>query len=203
MKKMITAILGAAVVGSALTAQAQNKFPLRVDIDVSAKTQMKTIGAGIDGEAKVEQVQVRVKVRKSSGEVWEKPLSAELYVIGKQIHTGYFGIIDVIKQDFTFTKDNDNSFEFNSKMYALPKTSGNIKVGGTYETYLVVIVDDEGNVVDTRSGRVIKERGIAFIRELGPKTLFDRDGNVIGEIKENKEAFSNAVRAATDPGNDD
>lgn len=202
MKKVLTGLLGAAVIGSVLTAQAQNKFPLRVDIDVSAKQSRKNIGAGADGEAKVGQVQVRVKIRKSSGEPWEKPVTAELYVIGRQIHTGYYGVLDVIKQDFTFSKENDNTFEFNSKMYSLPRTSGNINAGGTYETYLLVIVDDEGKIVETRSGRVIKEQGIAFIRELGPKTLFDRDGNVIGEFERNKEAMSNAIRSATDPGDD-
>lgn len=202
MNALVTGLLGAAMVGSVLTAQAQNTFPLRVDIDVSAKSSMKNIGAGADGEAKVERVQVRVKVRKSSGEQWDKPVTAELYVIGRQIHTGYFGILDVIKQEFTFTQENDQTFEFKSKMYALPQTSGNINVGGTYETYLLVIVDDAGKVVETRSGRVIKDKGIAFIRELGPETLFDRDGNVLGKIERDKEAFSRAVQSATDPGDD-
>ena len=202
MKKVLTGLLGAAVIGSVLTAQAQNKFPLRVDIDVSAKQSRKNIGAGAEGEAKIEQVQVRVKIRKSSGEPWVKPVTAELYVIGRQIHTGYYGVLDVIKEEFTFSKENDNTFQFNSKMYSLTRTSGNINAGGTYETYLLVIVDDEGKVVETRSGRVIKEQGIAFIRELGPKTLFDRDGNVIGEFERNKEAMSNAIRSATDPGDD-
>lgn len=203
MKRLLKGLVGVAVLGSTLVVQANTTFPLRVDIDVSAKTRKESIGAGIDGEAKVEKVQVRVKVRKSGGQPWTDPVKAELYVIGKQVQTGYYGIIDVIKKDFTFSKENDNTFEFTSKTYALPRTSGNINMGGTYETYLVVIVDHDGKIVDTRSGRVIKEKGIDFIRELGPKTLFDRDGNVIGELKPNREAFSNAVRSATDPGNDD
>jgi hypothetical protein len=128
-------------------------------------------------------------------------LTAELYVIGKQIHTGYYGIIDVVKEDFTFTKENDNTFEFSSKMYALGRTSGNINVGGTYETYLLVVADKDGKIVDTRSGRVIKEKGIAFIRELGPLTLFDRDGNVIGKVESPGEAFKKAIPAATSGGN--
>ena len=37
--------------------------------------------------------------------VYTDPLTAELYVIGKQIQTDYYGIIDVIKKDFNFTKD--------------------------------------------------------------------------------------------------
>jgi hypothetical protein len=193
----------AAVLASVFAAEANTKFPLRVDVDVSTKRSRKNIGAGKEGEAKVEQVQVIVKVRKSSGQPWEEPIGAELYVIGKQVHTGNLGIIDVQKGSFTFDKENDNSFKYESPMYTLGKTSGNINVGGVYETYLVVITDQEGNIVDTRCGRSIEDKGIDFIRKLGPKTMFDRDGNVLGELENPGEAFKKAVPAAVHPGDDD
>lgn len=119
-------------------------------------------------------------------------------MIGRQVHTGYFGVVDVIKKEFTFSKKNDNSFEFNSRMYALGRTSGNINVGGKYETFLVVVVDKEGKIVATRSGRVIREKGVATIREWERGTLFDRDGNVVGHVKEGdkNKAFKQAVPAA-------
>jgi hypothetical protein len=139
-----------------------------------------------------------VKIRKSGGQPYTDTLTAELYVIGRQIHTDYYGIIDVIKKDFVFTRDNDNTFEFKSQMYALGRTSGNINVGGRYETYLLVVVDKAGKIIDTRSGRVIREKGIKIVRELGPLTLFDRDGNVVGHVKEGdkNKAFRKAVPAA-------
>lgn len=199
--KSLFAMAGVALMTSAMMVEANTQFPLRVSIDVSAKTHRRNIGAGAEGEAKVEQVQIRVKVRKTSSQPWEKPIGAELYVIGKQIHTGYLGIIDVQKGQFTFSKENDNSFEYTSPMYPLGRTSGNINVGATYETYLVVITDEAGEIIDTRSGRRIKDEGIAFIRELGPLTLFDRDGNVVGKASGNAEAFKAAIPSATDPGN--
>lgn len=197
MKSMIRGILSAALLGSIVAANAQTEFPLRVDIDVNAKTSRKSIGAGSGGEAKIEQVQVSVKIRQAGGQLYTKPLKAELYVIGKQIQTGYYGIIDVINKDFTFSQEGERTFEFQSQMYALGRTSGNINVGATYETYLVVVADDTGKIVDTRSGRIIREKGIAFIRELGPMTLFDRDGNVVGKVENPGEAFKRAVPAAT------
>lgn len=197
MKALTKSLLSVALVGSVVAASAQSTFPLRVDIDVSAKTSRKSIGAGNAGEAKVENVQCRVKIRKAGGQPYTDALTAELFVIGKQIHTGYYGIIDVMKEEFTFTKENDNTFEFNSKTYALGRTSGNINVGGTYETYLLVVVDKDGKIVDTRSGRVIREKGVAIIREMGPLTLFDRDGNVVGKVENPGEAFKKAVPAAT------
>ena len=203
MKGLVRGLVCFAVIMAAFGVEAQTKFPLRVDINVSTKKSKQNIGAGKDGEAKLEQVQVRAKIKKTSGQPWEHPVSAELYVIGKQIHTGNYGIIDVQKGEFTFTKENDNTFEYVSPMYTLGKTSGNINVGGEYETYLIVVSDHEGNIVDTRSGRNIKEKGIAKIRTLGPKTMFDKDGNVLGELENPGDAFKKAIPSATDPGDDD
>lgn len=67
MKIMVKGLLSIAVVSCVVSASAQTVFPLRVDIDVSSKRHRKNIGASSSGEAKVEQVQVRVKVRKSPG----------------------------------------------------------------------------------------------------------------------------------------
>lgn len=202
MNGFMKRVASMAVMGCVAASTVLAAFPVKVDIDVSTKRSKTNIGAGQEGEAKVENVQCVVKIRKSSGQPYEEPLTAELYVIGKQIHTGHYGIIDVIKRDFTFNKGNDNTFTFSSQMYSLGQTSGNIKVGGSYETYLLVVADKEGKIVDTRSGRVIHEKGIDFIRELGPKTLFDRDGNVLGKVEAPGEAFRQAVPAAVHPGDD-
>lgn len=193
MKGLTKSLLCVAVMGSVVTASAQ--FPLKVDIDVNAKVGKTNVGAGDGGDVKIENVQCHVKVRKSAGQPYTDPLTAELYVIGRQLQTGYYGIIDVVKQDFTFTKENDNTFEFTSKSYPLPQTRGNANTGATYVTYLLVVVDKDGKIVDSRSGRAIKERGIAFIRELGPMTLFDRDGNVIGKVENPGEAVKRAAPA--------
>jgi len=202
MKSSVKGFFCVVIFGTVLV-QAQAKFPVKVDIDVSTKRQSKMVGAGDDGQAQVEQVQVRVKVRKAGGQAYTDPLTAELYVIGKQIHTGYFGVIDVQKGKFTFDAENDNSFEYKSPMYALGKTGGNINVGGVYETYLVVILNKDGEIIETRSGRSIGEKGIAFIRELGPKTLFDRDGNVIGKVDVKNSAFKKAIPTALESEDDD
>ncbi len=171
-------------------------FPLKVDIDVTTKRERKELGAGDSGSAKAESVVVKVKIRKSGGDVPEGKLQAELYVIGKQLHTGYYGIIDVRKGEIELTKENDYTFTYESPAYTLAQTSGKVKVGGVYETYLVVISDAEGNMIDWRSGRALRDKGVAFIRELGPKTLFDRDGNVIGELENPGEAFKAALPTA-------
>lgn len=198
MKILFKSLLGAALIGSAVAAKAQTEFPLRMDIDVSARRNTQNIGAGSEGSAKVERVSLRVRIRRASGSPHTEPLNAEIYVIGRQVHTGYYGIIDVVKENFDFAEERE--VEFTTREYALGRTSGNINVGGVYETYLVVITDEKGEILETRSGRVIHDEGIALIRELGPDTLFDRDGNVVGRIDNKNSAFKRAVPAATNPG---
>lgn len=201
MKSAIKSVLSVAVMASVATASAQTTFPLRVTIDVNTTRDTQEIGSGGSGSAVVNNVRVNVSIRQKGGQLYTDPLTAELYVIGRQIHTGYYGIVDVIKKDFTFSKEQDRTFEFSSGNYALGRTDGNINVGGVYETFLVVLVDSEGKTVDTRSGRSIGEQGIALIREMGPLTLFDRDGNVVGKVDEKNTAFKAAVPAAVSSGN--
>jgi hypothetical protein len=140
---------------------------------------MKQMGERVDGVAKEEVVSLRLRLRRASGSPYTAPLSAEVYVIGRQLQTGYLGIIDVVKKEFNFSEER--TFEFKTPTYRLKQTEGNIqKTGNVYETFLVVVVDEEGVIVESRSGRVIQEKGIEFIRKQGRNTLFDRDGNVVG-----------------------
>ena len=127
MKTWVKGLICATVIGSVLTAEA---FPLRVDIDVSTKRDRKMVGAGDSGEVKMETVTVKVKVRKSGGDIPEGKLFAELYVIGKQLHTGYYGIIDVQKGEFELLQENQYTAEYTSPPYTLTTTGGNIKAGG-------------------------------------------------------------------------
>ena len=182
---------------------AAGAFPLKVDIDVSTKRTRQQIGAGVSGEARVEDVSLKVKIRRSGGDIPEGMLHAELYVIGTKVHTGDYVIIDVQKGDFELSRDNNYEFVYESPTYSLGATSGNIKAGAKYETFLVVVSDPAGAMIDWRSGRALREEGVALIREMGPRTLFDKDGNVLGEVENPGEAFKAAVPAAVDPGGGD
>ncbi len=198
MKNWIKGMICVTVLGSVLAADAA--FPLRVDIDVTTKRDRKQVGAGDSGEVKMETVKVKVKVRKSGGDLPEGKLFAELYVIGKQIHTGHYGIIDVQKGEFELLKENKYTAEYTSPPYTLTETQGNIRAGGKYETYLVVISGPDGEIIDHRSGRHIKDEGVAFIRTLGKETMFDRDGNILGQLENKGEVMKIAIPAAMQSG---
>ena len=106
------------------------------------------------------------------------------------------GIIDVQKGEFELLKENQYTAEYTSPPYTLGTTGGNINAGGKYETYLVVISGPDGNVISHRSGRSIKDEGVALIRTMGKETMFDRDGNILGQLENKGEALKVAIPAA-------
>ena len=60
MRGFTKSLLSMAVMGTVVATSVQAAFPLRVDIDVSTKRSKKNIGAGDNGEAKVENITVTV-----------------------------------------------------------------------------------------------------------------------------------------------
>ena len=92
---------------------------------------------------------------------------------------------------------NENVFHFSSPVYSLGQTSGNVNIGRTYETYLLVILDKEGKIIDTRSGRAINDKEIQFVRSISPQSLSDRHGNIVGKVDENNTFYKKALPAAT------
>lgn len=192
-----------AVIGVLATASiAQAQFPLRVDIDASTIRETRNIGAGADGEVKVEQVQLDVKIHKSSSQPWKNPVFAELYVIGKPVNTDTFTVVGVTKEEFTFTTENDNTFAFKSAPYQFGETSGNINVGNEYETYLVIVIDHEGKAVETRSGRSLSEKEMTLIRTLEINKIYDENLNIVGSVDKLNKNTQKAATSATDPGDD-
>ena len=200
MKTKLKYLIGILLIGLSWMTSAQPEFPLHLDIDVSPDTDTRMIAAGRDGEAELNMITFHIKIRQSFGRLYTKPLTAELYIIGEQIQTGYYGVMDVIKKQFTLTEKDDRSFTFSTQPYMFGETGGNITVGGEYETYLIVVLDQEGKVIETRCGRILSKKEIAFIRKLGPMTLFDRDCHVVGKVKNPGAAFRAAVPAAASSG---
>lgn len=191
--KYLTSML---LAGCVWTATAKPQFPLHLDIDVAADTDDRNIAEGSSGTAQLNILTCRVRISQTFGAEYDKPLTMELYIIGQQIQTGFYGVMDVIKKRFTLTNENDRAFEFTTKPYIFGRTSGNINVGGEYETYLVVVLDEAGEIVETRCGRALSKKEIAIVRKFGPMTLFDRDGHVVGKLENPGAAFRAAVPAA-------
>jgi len=118
MKKGLMAV--AVLCGILQCVQAQDV--VRVDINVGTKRTTYNIGAGNQGESKVKGTTLNVTLRKSSSMPYAGQLTAELYVLGKRIHAkGVYGVIDVLKPDFTFSTENGNEFKFTAGPYHLEK----------------------------------------------------------------------------------
>ena len=51
-----------------------------------------------------------------------------------------------------------------------------------------------------RSGRSLSDEGVALIRTMEQKTMFDRDGNILGQLENEGEALKMAIPAAVSSG---
>ena len=187
--KFLSVFIFGAVVATTVRAD----FPLKLSIDVSNKRNTYVVSSSNNGETKIERVNVDAKIRKAGGQEYTGELTAELYIIGQKVNSGYYGIIDIVKTNFCLTAENDQTFELKTKPYEIGYASGNMKTGARYETYLLVVVDKEGKIIDWRCGRALSQKGIDFIRKQGVNTVFDRDGYVLG--KENI-SLTQGVRAS-------
>lgn len=199
-RRLIRYFTGLVLIGAVLTVAAKIPFPLRLDIDVSTRKESMNMEIGTNGTVNVESVCLRVRIRRASGSPHTEPLKAELYVIGRQMPAGRYGVLDVVSREFNFSEER--IVEFTTHPYGIEVPAGDIMVGGVYETFLVVVTDKTGRIIETRSGRVISEKGLHLIREQGVNTLLDRDGNVVDECMDRPAGCRPAEPTAENPGLD-
>jgi hypothetical protein len=175
------------------------QFPLRVNINASTKTDRKHSSDGMKGQITRNYVTVAVTVKKSSPQPWEKPVMVELYVIGKPVDMEGFTVVGATTNEYTFSKANDNTIKFDSPIYTFAEASILEEVGLKYETYLIVVSDDQGKVVQTRAGRSLAEKEMELIRTLEPRKIYNRDLEIIGTIDDLKKDARKALGDVIDP----
>ncbi|MCF7849174.1 MAG: hypothetical protein K9M45_10005 [Kiritimatiellales bacterium] len=177
MKKSIMSV----VLLSALTQASFTEDSVRVDIDVSSKKGQKTILSTNRSTVKKHTLECFVTVKKASPAPYAGPLKAELYIIAVQMHSDYYGIKDIIKSEFAFTSENKNQHSFSSGPIMMGQSSGDVKAGGKYEGFLVVVLDQSDRVVDVNGSRTSFEREADKIRGFDKLTLFDDKFRVQGK----------------------
>ena len=180
--------------GSALA-----QFPLRVDINASTKTDRKRTSDGMKGQITRNYVTVAVTVKKSSSQPWEKPVSVELYVIGKPVDTEGFTIVGATTNKYTFSKENNNTIKFESPIYTFAEVSLFEEVGLKYETFLIIVSDDQGKVVQTRAGRTLAEKEMELIRTLELRKIYNKDLKIIGSLDDLKKDTKKGLEKVIDP----
>lgn len=177
------------------------QFPLRVDINASTKIDRSHTSDGMKGQISRSNVSIAVTVKKASTQPWEKPVTVELYVIGTPIDMAGFTVVSATTNEYTFSRENDNTIKFNSPTYTFGAVSGGANAGLKYETFLIIVSDAEGEVVQTRAGRSLAEKEMKLIRTLELKKIYDKDLNIIGSVEDLKKDKKKMVEKMIDPNN--
>jgi len=198
-----------ALLASAVAVKAQETkpvvFPLHLEIKANAVVKDRELGAGDDGAAVLQDIVVKVKIRKTSSSPYTEPLNAELYVVGRRVRNDVvYGILDIVKKKgFTLTPEDNYVYEFESDHYVIGHTTGKIEVGGEYEAYVVIVTDKDGKIVGTKSSRKLTSKEIDALRKFRKGIVFDKDGNIVGNMEQAKENFKAAVPVALQDDDDD
>lgn len=182
MKKRILMMVCCATIG--ISTATVHAVPLMLDIDVTTRRDHDTLRPiqGDPDNIKLNSATITIKIHRSLGDVPEGKLFAELYVIGRLNDIEAYGIIDVKKGEIKLTEENDYTALFVSPPYDIDQDEEIVNKYGEYRSFLVVVSDAEGNVIDYRDGWSLRNKDITLIRKLGLKAKMDVSGRVIGEL---------------------
>ncbi|MDF7808201.1 SHD1 domain-containing protein [Pontiellaceae bacterium B12219] len=127
--------------------------PPTLELNVSATTELSTsslfqIGRSKRIEVDMEKTVVKVNVMKLSSAVYEEPLKAVLFIMGR--HDAEPNVVlDKVTTTFVYT-DTDKEFKFVTDAYKSENREGEIS-GKDYKGWLMAVFDSNGEVVAMKS----------------------------------------------------
>ncbi len=151
--------------------------PPKINIRASEITYRKNMGltfenphdSSNDRDIQIQTTYSRYKVTLSrSGTIpYDKPIQAELYVIGYKKQSDEFVLLSKTVKKFTFDQgDVEDKFIFTSNQTTTRSVQGGNDQGTKYFGNLVVLVDYKGGVFNAKGTRSKMEEHTAFIRKL-------------------------------------
>lgn len=155
--------------------------PPKINISVSEKTDRKNKGFTFEAEDSDYDRDVQVQTTSSSYKVtlkrsgtipYDRPIQAELYVIGHKKQDDSFIVLSKTVKKFTFNQgDVDDEFSFTSQATTTKNLQGGRLAGTKYHGNLVVLVDDKGRVFNIKGSRSKMQEHAAFVRKLSEGTV--------------------------------
>lgn len=166
--------------------------PPKIDIRVNEITSRENVGFSPDSANDNDrdfQVQTthslyKVTLKKSGTIPYDKPIQAELYVVGYKKQTQEYVILSKTVKKFTFGDgDKADEYVFESNPITTKNLQGQRDGGTVYHGNLVALVDDQGHVFDVKGSRSKMEEHAAFIRKQGPGFAMTKE-DIISAINE-------------------
>jgi hypothetical protein len=154
--------------------------PPDIDISVNEVTDRKNTGFGGDYGSGFQiaygTVVYKAKLTKKSSIPFSKEITAELYIIGKLEVKGQYGVLNKTVETFSFDSRGSDKYEFSSNPINMKQfEAGGGKAGAQYEGYLVVLVDENGRVFQTKASRSKIKEHVEIIRNKKQGDFIDQD----------------------------
>ena len=136
--------------------------PPRILINMEPSVDSYTVGYlgndGYDYTVKYQVVEPSVLLRKTSTEPYEAPLEMELILLGRIREVDRYIIIDSAVVSFSFTGKQTYEVTYVGYPVDLRQIRGSWRSGVEYEGYLVMVWDSKGNLVASKSSKVVMEQ---------------------------------------------
>ena len=148
-----------------------NKKPPRLEIDVDAGMKRKSVRHDIDN--KKEDIQLKVKIRKTSTRPYIGELTAHLFVIGIDLGDDEYELLDVKKETFELTAESMNTHSFKGSRLKLehdPHPGWGMK----YYGYLLCVKGVDGQIILCK-GKKAFEKQLNVLMEAEKGDRFDED----------------------------
>lgn len=170
--------------------------PPKIDIKVNKVTDRKNQGFSYESPSDSSydrdyQVQTssslyKVTLKRSGTIPYNKPITAELYIIGYKKHSQEYVILSKTVKSFTYGEgDISDTFEFQSNPITTKNLQGGRDKGTVYHGNVVALVDNKGHLFDVKGSRSGMEEHIAFIRDQNTDFAMTRE-EIIEAIKEDQ-----------------
>ena len=102
-------------------------------------------------------------------------MTAELYIVGSQAVESRYGLLGKTITTFSFDEKGGDKFEFMSDDINMKQFEAGGTLGAEFEGYLVVLLDDSGNVFKTKGSRAIFEEHAETIRKQDKGAVINQD----------------------------
>jgi hypothetical protein len=140
-----------------------------------------------DHEIQIQTTERSFRVTLEKGSIpYVKPIKAELYVVGYRKRAEEFVLLDKTVSAVDFDQEGSkNKFSFVSDGAETKSMQGGLRAGVSFHGYLVVLLDENGRVFESRASRAGMREHAALIRQLEEGKAVKR-ATVIKQIETEK-----------------
>jgi len=163
-----------------LAATVPPKIEISVDVDVGRESEY----SGYDYDRKSESIKCSAVLKKTNKEPCSRKFTAHIYVFARKERGDTRWLVSRVKESVSFADRKVAQFTTPVARVQYTKSGYSGSHGFRYEGYLVVVVDDAGQIVAMKSNQGKYEKSWSKIKDASKGAQFDRSFDLMDEKRE-------------------